>query len=109
MDTPRRLEVLAKLADIVAERRTAPPETSYTAKLLAAGLEKCAKKVGEEGVETALAALTGDRAHLRSETADLFYHILVLLEASRLPLEEVMDELHTRLERTGSAKEAKPL
>jgi phosphoribosyl-ATP pyrophosphohydrolase len=94
-----RLEVLERLADTVGERAGAAPESSYTARLLSQGIEKCAKKVGEEAVETALAAMTGDREHLISETADLLYHLLVLLEASKVPLCEVMAELETRMER----------
>jgi phosphoribosyl-ATP pyrophosphohydrolase len=91
-----RLDVLAALADEIAARKTASPEQSYTAKLLSQGVEKCAKKLGEEAVETALAAVLRDRAHLAAESADLLYHLLVLLEACGLSLSEVMDELVRR-------------
>ena len=94
-----RLEVLEKLADTVDDRAGAEPDSSYTARLLSQGTEKCAKKVGEEAVETALAAMTDDRAHLVSETADLLYHLLVLLRASKVPLSAVMDELEHRMGR----------
>ena len=94
-----RLEVLERLADTVGERAGAAPDSSYTARLLSQGREKCAKKVGEEAVETALAALTDDRDHLVSETADLVYHLLVLLQSSGVPLSAVMAELEGRMER----------
>jgi phosphoribosyl-ATP pyrophosphohydrolase len=94
-----RLEVLEQLADTIEERATAAPGSSYTARLLAQGTEKCAKKLGEEAVETALAAMTSDRDHLISESADLVYHLLVLLQASGVPLAAVMAELEGRMER----------
>ena len=94
-----RLEVLERLADTVGERAGAAPDSSYTARLLSQGREKCAKKVGEEAVETALAALTDDRDHLVSETADLVYHLLVLLQSCGVPLSAVMAELEGRMER----------
>jgi len=96
-----RLEVLAELADTVAARRGASPEISYTAKLISQGIEKCAKKVGEEAIEAALAAVKGDVGHLKLEAADLFYHLIVLLEASGLPLAEVMGELEKRVGTSG--------
>ena len=104
--TPHRLEVLAELADTVAARRSASPDISYTAKLLSQGIEKCAKKVGEEAVEVALAAVKGDREHLRLEAADLFYHLIVLLEASNLPIADVMSELEKRVGTGGLAAKA---
>ena len=99
-----RFEVLAELADTVAARRHASPEISYTAKLLSQGIEKCAKKVGEEAVEVALAAVKGDHEHLKLEAADLFYHLIVLLEASGLHASVVMAELEKRV-RTGGLTE----
>ena len=101
-----RLEVLERLADTVGERAGAAPESSYTAKLLSQGTEKCAKKVGEEAVETALAAMSGDREHLVSETADLLYHLLVLLQGSGVPLSAVMSELEGRMDRGGLSEKA---
>ncbi len=101
-----RLEVLERLADTVGERAGAAPESSYTAKLLSQGIEKCAKKVGEEAVETALAAMTADREHLVSETADLLYHLLVLLQGSGVPLSAVMSELEGRMDRGGLSEKA---
>jgi phosphoribosyl-ATP pyrophosphohydrolase len=101
-----RLEALAELADTVTARKGASPEISYTAKLLSQGIEKCAKKVGEEAIEVALAAVKGDREHLKLEAADLFYHLIVLLEVSGLPLGEVMGELEKRVGVSGIAEMA---
>lgn len=101
-----RLEVLERLADTVTDRAGAAPDSSYTAKLLSQGTEKCAKKVGEEAVETALAAMSGDREHLVSETADLLYHLLVLLQGSGVPLSAVMSELEGRMDRGGLSEKA---
>lgn len=101
-----KLEVLAELADTVAARRNTSPEISYTAKLLSQGIEKCAKKVGEEAVEAAIAAVKGDKEHLKLEAADLFYHLVVLLEVSGLPLAEVMSELEKRVGISGLAEKA---
>lgn len=98
------LAVLARLVDAISIRREASPETSYTARLLSQGIEKCAKKFGEEAVETALAAVLNDRRRLASETADALYHLVVLLEAAGLPLSDVMVELERR-EGTGGIAE----
>lgn len=87
---------LTTLERIVRSRRDADPETSYTARLLNEGTERCAQKVGEEGVETALAAVTGDRKRLTNEAADLVYHLLVCLEAAGTDLEEVFHVLRKR-------------
>jgi phosphoribosyl-ATP pyrophosphohydrolase len=92
-----RLAVLNELVRIIAARRSASPDDSYTAKLFAEGVEKCAKKVGEEAVETALSAMTGDRARIAEEAADLTYHLLVLLEATGTPLLDVLDVLAGRM------------
>lgn len=80
----------------IAARRGADPETSYTAKLLAQGAEKCAKKLGEEGVEAALAGALGQRRELVAESADVLYHLAILLEANGLSLDDVADELDRR-------------
>ena len=101
-----RLEVLERLADTVEDRAAAAPDTSYTARLLSQGTEKCAKKVGEEAVELALAAMTTDREHLISESADLIYHFLVLLKVSSVPLSAVMGELEARMGRGGLSEKA---
>jgi phosphoribosyl-ATP pyrophosphohydrolase/phosphoribosyl-AMP cyclohydrolase len=81
---------------VVRERAGAPPEQSYTARLIAAGLPRIAQKVGEEGVETALAAVTADDEALIGEAADLLYHLIVLLHARGLALEDVVKVLEQR-------------
>ena len=88
--------VLERLAATVAERARDGDERSYTRKLLAKGVGECAKKLGEEAVETAIAAVQGDAARLRAEAADVLYHLLVLLEAAGVSLQEVTDELRAR-------------
>lgn len=87
---------LARLAHTVAERARTRPAGSYTAELLAAGVLRIAQKVGEEAVETALAATGDEPARLAGEAADLLYHLVVLLEAKRLPLDRVLAELDAR-------------
>lgn len=87
---------LDRLAAIVAIRSTAAPETSYTAKLLADGPGQCAKKVGEEAIEVALAGSVCDGAALTSEAADLIYHLLVLLKSAGVEPEDVGAELLRR-------------
>jgi phosphoribosyl-ATP pyrophosphohydrolase len=104
--TDHRLDVLAALADEIAQRRSASPDQSYTARLLSQGVEKCAKKFGEEAVETALAAVLRDKAHIAAETADLLYHLLVMLEASGVRLSDVMAELAKRQGVSGLAEKA---
>lgn len=101
-----RLNVLAALADTIAERRGAAPEESYTAKLLSQGVEKCAKKFGEEAVEIALASMTGDRENITNEAADVLYHLLVLLSATDVPLADVMAELEHRFGTGGLEEKA---
>jgi len=97
---------LADLEAIVAERAVSGDPGSYTAKLLAAGIERCAKKLGEEGVETALAAVAGDEAAMTAEAADLLYHLLVVLRARGIPLADVMAALESRTGRSGLAEKA---
>ena len=88
--------VLERLAATVAERARGGDGNSYTRKLLAKGVGECAKKLGEEAVETAIAAVQGDSTRLRAEAADVLYHLLVLLEAAGVSLQEVTDELRAR-------------
>ena len=87
---------LARLEQTIAIRAAADPSESWTAKLLASGPKRIAQKVGEEGVETALAGAAGDEAELASEAADLVYHLLVLLKARGLSLQDVLDVLESR-------------
>ncbi|AMM86273.1 phosphoribosyl-ATP diphosphatase [Martelella sp. AD-3] len=97
---------LADLEAIVAERAKAAPEESWTAKLVSKGQCKAAKKLGEEAVETVIAAIAEDRENLKSETADLLYHLLVVLKIADIPLTEVMDELARRTGQSGLAEKA---
>ncbi|MCS6881699.1 MAG: bifunctional phosphoribosyl-AMP cyclohydrolase/phosphoribosyl-ATP diphosphatase HisIE [Oscillochloridaceae bacterium] len=89
--------VLGRLADGVRIRRNASPETSYTARLLQEGVDRIAKKVGEEAVEVVIAAKNASHAELTYELADLLYHIVVLLEDQGLSLEAIWQELERRM------------
>jgi phosphoribosyl-ATP pyrophosphohydrolase/phosphoribosyl-AMP cyclohydrolase len=91
-----RLGFLAQLTAIIEQRRGEPVERSYTAKLFAGGLARMAQKVGEEGVEVALAAVTQADDKLVAESADLLFHLMVLLKAKNLQLEDVVKELAAR-------------
>lgn len=87
---------IAELEHRLVERGRADPADSYTARLLAEGTKRLAQKVGEEGVETALAAVAGDDAEVVSEAADLVYHLTILLQSRGLRWQSVVDELRTR-------------
>ncbi len=97
---------LDDLQQIVATRAKASPEESWTAKLVAAGQEKAAKKFGEEAIETVIAALGQDRRHLILESADLLYHLMVVLNIAGIPLQDVMKELERRTGQTGLQEKA---
>lgn len=97
---------LNDLERIVAERAAASPEESWTAKLVAAGQHKAAKKLGEEAVETVIAAIAEDRANLIYESADLMFHLLVVLKIADIPLETVMEELRRRTAQSGIKEKA---
>lgn len=99
-------DVLKELAQLIASRKSASAQTSWTAKLLHEGVERCAKKFGEEAVEAALAAVSGNKAHLKAEAADVLYHLLVLLEAAGVSLDEVLAELSARQGRSGLDEKA---
>jgi len=90
------MSALDRLAATVETRRGADPESSWTAKLLARGPEKCAEKFGEEAVEAIIEAVRGDRERLTSEAADVLYHLLVMLAARGVTLAEVLAELERR-------------
>ena len=100
------MDTLTRLEQTIAARRAASPDDSYVAKLHTKGLEKIAQKVGEEGVETVIAALAGDRQELIGEAADLLFHLLVLLGAKDVALEEVLAELDRREGMSGLAEKA---
>jgi phosphoribosyl-ATP pyrophosphohydrolase len=97
---------LEALAATILARKGADPETSWTAKLLAQGPEKCAEKFGEEAVEAIIEAVKGDRARLTAEAADVLYHLLVMLAARDVTLEEVLRELESREGTSGVAEKA---
>ena len=98
-ETPRA-GFLDELEGIVAARRTAPPESSYTARLFAKGRLKIAQKVGEEGLESALAGVAQDDDRLIDESADLLFHLLVLLNERGIPLSTVLGRLDARHSRS---------
>jgi phosphoribosyl-ATP pyrophosphohydrolase len=97
---------LESLAAIIAERARAGGERSYTRKLLDEGTEKCAKKLGEEAMETALAAISGENKAVVAESADLLYHLLVVLESRGVTLADVYAELERRTARSGLDEKA---
>ena len=97
---------LTRLAATIATRKGADPESSWTAKLLAQGPEKCAEKFGEEAVEAIIEAVKGDRAKLTAEAADVLYHLLVMLAARDVTLMDVLAELDTRAGASGIAEKA---
>ncbi len=90
------MTALERLAETIAARKGADPDSSWTAKLLARGPDKCAEKFGEEAVEAIIAAVRGDRVALSSEAADVIYHLLVMLAARDVTLGDVMAELARR-------------
>jgi phosphoribosyl-ATP pyrophosphohydrolase len=90
------MSALERLAETIAARKGADPETSWTANLLARGPEKCAEKFGEEAVEAIIEAAKGDRERLTAEAADVFYHLLVMLAARDVTLDDVLVELERR-------------
>lgn len=97
---------LVQLATIIAARARAGGDKSYTRKLLDEGVQKCAKKLGEEATETVIAALSGDKSALVAESADLLYHLLVVLEARGVKLAEVYAELERRTAQSGLEEKA---
>ena len=102
---------LEDLFATIEARKGADPESSWTAQLLSKGPEKCAEKFGEEAVEAIIEAVKGDRAALTSEAADVLYHLLVMLAArevtlDQVPLEAVMAELSRRTSQSGLSEKA---
>jgi phosphoribosyl-ATP pyrophosphohydrolase len=97
---------LAELETIVAMRARSGASDSWTAKLFNAGMERAAKKLGEEAVETVIAAVSADKTALISESADLLYHWLVVLAVADVPLADVMAELESRTNQSGLAEKA---
>jgi phosphoribosyl-ATP pyrophosphohydrolase len=97
---------LSDLEEIVAARARSGDASSWTAKLFQAGMDKAAKKLGEEAVETVIAAVGGDRSALVAESADLLYHWLVVLAIAEVPLGDVLAELERRTGQSGIAEKA---
>jgi phosphoribosyl-ATP pyrophosphohydrolase len=97
---------LGDLAAIVHQRASASPEQSWTARLLASGPEHVARKFGEEALEAMIAAVQGDKAALTAEAADVLFHLLVLLEAGGIDLDDVMSVLERRTSQSGLAEKA---
>ena len=104
--TDRFAAILARLAATIEARRGADPASSYTAKLLAAGVEKCAKKFGEEAIETVIAAIQRDKTELAKESADVLYHLMVLWAASGITPDEVYAVLKSREAQSGLEEKA---
>ncbi|WP_411836896.1 phosphoribosyl-ATP diphosphatase [Paracoccus sp. ME4] len=100
------MSAIHRLAATVKARRGADPDSSWTAKLLAKGPEKCAEKFGEEAVEAIIEAVKGDRDRLTSEAADVIFHLLVMLAARDVTLEDVEAELARREGTSGLAEKA---
>ncbi|MEI9422381.1 phosphoribosyl-ATP diphosphatase [Mesorhizobium sp. Cs1299R1N1] len=94
------------LEKIVSDRAHSGDPDSWTAKLFARGMDKAAQKLGEEAVETVIAAVKGDKQGLVSESADLIYHWLVVLSIAGVPLDDVLKELEGRTGRSGIAEKA---
>ncbi len=99
-------DTLSRLARTIAARRASDAGNSYTRQLLDAGPAKCARKLGEEAIETVIAALTQDDEALKAEAADLLYHLLVLLEARNVALDDVYNLLEARMGQSGLAEKA---
>ena len=97
---------LDDLAALIAARADADPDTSWTAKLLSKGPEKCAEKFGEEAVEAIIEAVKGDKTALTSEAADVLFHLLVMLQSRGVALSDVMAELARRQGTSGIAEKA---
>lgn len=97
---------LEDLFATIEARKTADPGSSWTAKLLAQGPEKCAEKFGEEAIEAIIEAVKGDRERLTAEAADVLFHLLVMLAARDVTLRDVLDELGRRQSRSGLEEKA---
>lgn len=100
------MNTLDRLSQTIAARKGTDPDTSWTAKLLSKGPEKCAEKFGEEAIEAIIEAVKGDRDRLTSEAADVLYHLLVMLAARDVTLADVLAELDRRDGISGLAEKA---
>lgn len=100
------MNTLERLAATIEARKSADPDSSWTARLLAAGPEKAAEKFGEEAIEAIIEAVKGDSAALKREAADVLYHLLVMLASRGLTLADVLQELESRENISGIAEKA---
>ncbi|KAB6714396.1 phosphoribosyl-ATP diphosphatase [Roseobacter sp. TSBP12] len=100
------MSILHDLEQVILSRKSADPDSSWTAKLLSKGPEKCAEKFGEEAIEAIIAAVKNDRENLTYEAADVLYHLLVMLAARDVALEDVLSELARRQGLSGIAEKA---
>ena len=100
------MSLLHELEATINARKSAAPDTSWTAKLLSKGPEKCAEKFGEESIEAIIAAVKNDPENLRDEAADVLYHLLVMLAARDVKLDDVLDTLKARQSQSGLAEKA---
>lgn len=100
-------DVLTRLAQVIEDRKTADPERSWTAKLLAQGPEKCARKFGEEATEAIIEAVKGDKSKLTAEAADVLYHLMVMLASRDITFPDVLAELERREGEGGIAEKAR--
>jgi phosphoribosyl-ATP pyrophosphohydrolase len=105
-DSNTDIEILQRLYTVVESRKDSDAESSYTASLLRAGIPKIAQKLGEEAVETVIAATTGDDKEIIGESADLLYHLLVIWVAKGITLDDVWAELSRREGTSGIAEKA---
>lgn len=94
-------DILKKLAETLEARKTAAPDSSYVAGLYAKGLDAILKKIGEEATETVLAAKSGERAKIIHETADLWFHTLIMLAQTGLKPDDILSELERRFGKSG--------
>jgi len=100
------MSILHDLAATIEDRKGSDPSSSWTAKLLSKGPEKCAEKFGEEAIEAIVEAVKGDREKLTSEGADVLYHFLVMLASCDVPLDDVLTELARRQGLSGITEKA---
>ncbi len=99
-------DILDRLADLLEQRKSADPSTSYVAKLYAKGMDSILKKIGEEATETIIAAKDNDKEQIVYETADLWFHTLIMLAKAGLKPQDVLDELARREGLSGIAEKA---
>lgn len=100
------MDTLNRLAAMIESRKTADPDSSWTARLLNKGPEKCAEKFGEEAIEAVIEAVRGDKARLTAEAADVLYHLLVMLTSRDVSFDSVLAELARREGRSGLDEKA---